>query len=587
MKKLFTLLVGALLGVSAIYAEQTVFIGETGYDSLEAAVNAAAAGSTITLTGDQTISGNRITIQKKLTIKGEENKEVKIYRAIGFTNNMLFLVNNSGNLSFENIIFDGNNVNTDKITLEAATDKETLNLTNVKFVNCKTTNGTGLVKLKGNHILKNVETENCTVPEGRGDFLVGADNRLTVSGSGKFSLYIESTYKIKADNFTGICTIFLDPTKISTGRNIAEGGTAENFIFANAPEGYNFTDNGGDVVIGSFIPVIKNESTGQSYSTFEEAVAACTDSDNTLILTHDCDVTKRLMPAKNLVIKGETGNEVLKSTFGNSLFLAVGSGASLTLEDLVLDCNFEGNNKSEIEASSSASLILKNVKIINSKTDTYLIDVKGNSRGLSLINVHIEDCTNNYVHLQSGAKLNISGNNNFAIYCADAKQTITAIEDGIDHTDNFIYITYEDVAGLEEDQLIVSNCVHGSRFRITNRRPEPAEPAGDNPSADEPSADDDQGVFLMSAKKKASPYDDELYPLENQHYFLYSKDGQHLYLTTDKATGVKKVATEVCGKVNVIDFAGRVIRRNVESENALVGLPAGMYIVGTRKVIVR
>ncbi len=41
MKKLYTILLAAALGATAVSAEQTVFIGETGYDDLASAVSAA------------------------------------------------------------------------------------------------------------------------------------------------------------------------------------------------------------------------------------------------------------------------------------------------------------------------------------------------------------------------------------------------------------------------------------------------------------------------------------------------------------------------------------------------------------------
>ena len=55
MKKIYTLLLAAAVGAATAGAQQTVFIGTTGYDDLPSAVAAAVSGDVITIKGETTL----------------------------------------------------------------------------------------------------------------------------------------------------------------------------------------------------------------------------------------------------------------------------------------------------------------------------------------------------------------------------------------------------------------------------------------------------------------------------------------------------------------------------------------------------
>lgn len=59
-----------------------------------------------------------------------------------------------------------------------------------------------------------------------------------------------------------------------------------------------------------------------------------------------------------------------------------------------------------------------------------------------------------------------------------------------------------------------------------------------------------------------------------------------LFVST-ATTGLTDIKRDQQGYVSVTDLSGRVVRRSVDAQHALQGLPAGIYVVGGRKVIVR
>ena len=58
------------------------------------------------------------------------------------------------------------------------------------------------------------------------------------------------------------------------------------------------------------------------------------------------------------------------------------------------------------------------------------------------------------------------------------------------------------------------------------------------------------------------------------------------YPTEGAGSGIAGIAAEK-KNVNVYDLAGRVVRHNVESANAVNGLAKGIYIVNGKKVLVK
>ncbi len=68
-------------------------------------------------------------------------------------------------------------------------------------------------------------------------------------------------------------------------------------------------------------------------------------------------------------------------------------------------------------------------------------------------------------------------------------------------------------------------------------------------------------------------------PLYISEMFL-SNDSQYAPTGVADFTG-----DEPLGKTNVYSLSGQLVRRNVERRQALEGLPAGVYLVGGRKIL--
>jgi len=276
MKKLYMSLLGLALCVAGASAQQTVFIGETGYDNLEAAVAAAADGQTITLKGDQTITKrvnlNSTSDKKSITIKGENG--AKIIRGEGYKNGLLLLVKEDGNsLTLDGVTVDGNNVEVQNNSkLIEASSKGALIMNDCKFVNAKYT----AIQMKGKVTLNNVTSENCTLPDGVGLVFVG-DNNLVVSGNAGYSVQVElAKYTFtQTGTLTGEISLLL-PADAYTQDHVVVNGATEPapYKLVGAAEGWSLVEQDGNLALSFNKMVVKNETTGVSYSDLASACAA-------------------------------------------------------------------------------------------------------------------------------------------------------------------------------------------------------------------------------------------------------------------------------------------------------------------------
>ena len=76
-----------------------------------------------------------------------------------------------------------------------------------------------------------------------------------------------------------------------------------------------------------------------------------------------------------------------------------------------------------------------------------------------------------------------------------------------------------------------------------------------------------------------------LFATENNGYFLQLENGSITF--TDTPTGIDDIMVGENQLVNVYNLRGILIRANVAAGEATVDLPAGLYIVGGKKVYVK
>lgn len=539
MKKLYMSLLGLALCVAGASAQQTVFIGETGYDNLEAAVAAAADGQTITLKGDQTITKrvnlNSTSDKKAITIKGENG--AKIIRGEGYKNGLLLLVKENGNsLTLDGVTVDGNNVEVQNNSkLIEASSNGTLIMNDCKFVNAKYT----AIQMKGKVTLNNVTSEDCTLPEGVGLIFVG-DNNLVVTGNAGYSIQVElARYTFtQTGTLTGEIGLMLPADAYTQDRVVVNGATdPAPYKLVGAAEGWSLVEKDGNLALSFSKMVVKSETTGVSYSDLASACAAAQPND-VLVVLEDITLSDRIVTAAEMTIKGQTGNEKITRMFKDKLMFS--AGKTLNFQNITLDCNNMQNNNYELEAN--ALMTLENVVIANSVSTKGLVNVKG-LRTLSI---------NNVTKSAAAAAADEAEPTVYDIYLgyiADKEQASTLLIAG----DNNLSVYSENIANTIK--------VNGE---MTNTTPIEVAIAGEIEDGDvlvDLNEFDAADKFIVNGE-----------PL--------SENGKY--------SGIESVAVEgEAAAVSVYNMQGVCVRAAVGAADATAGLPAGLYIVGGKKVIVK
>jgi len=519
-------------------AQQTVFIGDTGYDSLQAACDAVETGGIIKITGDQTITSRVIiTGTKDFTITGENNAKI----INGVANSLIVLLKGDdykGTASFENLTFDGNNLATNQAFFEINTSNN-LVIKNCTFTNINCSNENRIcVNAKGNLTLENVSVTN-NANENRAFALDQSGKNITVKGTGEYSITAGKNRPVKADGFTG--KILLYVSGFADGATVVEGGNVANFTVAGAPEGqeWSLVQSEGNVTLKIENVLtsgpIKNITTGRYFADLAAAVSAAA-ADDVIEVSENIEMNDRIIPACNLTIKGVGENITIKRNFTNKLFFATRN--HVTFENITFDCNEKDNDKSEYEVDNG-SATFNNVKFINSKSAaSALMYAKAGGRTINANGLAIENSTTNVIELNDGSKMTLTGLNNFAIKCNSANFSITVGEAGISNQ-NSIEITLPELTSEDLNKTVVTGCEDNTKFTLTNN-----------------------GYFLKA-------------------------DNGNLVISDDASLGIDSVEAAGEGIVNVYDLTGRTLRTNVEAAEATEGLPRGLYIVGRRKVIVK
>lgn len=265
MKKLFTILTIFIACAASVSAQQTVFIGDTGYDSLDdaiTAINGGTASGDITLRAGQTLAG-RALVNKNMVIKGD-GENITITRNF---ENALFFGTSGGNLTLENIILNCNDKKNNKAEIEAgnnhvtmtnvkitgrngtATDNQTnaslihakpgrnLNLTNVTYEGEKkeSTDGFDYYAVMLRHEIKNGTASNA---------------KLNISGNYNIDIITEApgnTITAKGLTATSPIEITLGYTP-ENGQTIVSG-TADTGMFRLTDQGYFLIPDGGNLVL--------------------------------------------------------------------------------------------------------------------------------------------------------------------------------------------------------------------------------------------------------------------------------------------------------------------------------------------------
>lgn len=546
MKKLYSIIAMLFVGLATLSAQNTVFIGETGYGSLAEAVEAATDGATITIKGTTEIT-SRLSLSKNVTIVGETG--AKIVGKNSGNNGMNILCNSGKTATLQNLTISfGLDKSIAGNFVESSQNNSKLVLENVTFSGVKASKDVVCVKSNGTGEFSNVSFVDCELTNNACDIFVGF-NGVTLKGATSATVAVENT-RVNVADFTGKVEFFLvidkdgvtPKHKLGSAMVVGSRDTSR-FSIINAPEGYTLAPaaaaNKNEINLVQITPVVKNENTGAVYGSLMEAIGATeADADGkpvVLSVLESTDVSNRIGDQKfPIAIKGAGSNIVLKKTFNNKLFTT--NNANLSFENLTLDCNNQsGPSANGIQFEVNTNRVeFKDIKITNIPAGATLFTVKDGNRTLRLENVQASSDTE-YKSINLNGKLELAGDNNISINVANASASITAT--GALTNVEPIKLTLLNPA---KDMVAVKGCKDRSKFELTNT-----------------------GFFLVN-------------------------NGENLVVTdTDPTTGIEDIfAGEENGPVDVYNMQGVLIKSNVDPANATEGLAKGVYIIGGKKIAV-
>lgn len=403
MKKIFTLLACAALGTSALFAD--IKIGETTYETLQAAVSAAVEGDVILVSGEVKAQSSKTRLQpvaNNITIKGDGTAVVTCDQR----GTQLILVNQNYTFNVENITFDGGNRIWDT-TAVVSCEKGSVNFTDVVFKNftvtlknetdAKNPEKDAIIGSKSSLValnISNVTFDNCNVGEGFAMVTSQANNALTITKNNPgISIYLSNNVAFKANELTNTTPIDVYLASGRAAGNVVTGYTDETkFNFIGMADGFGVEAENGNLVYQSvnYIATIGEKG----YKSLLDALnAANVAGTHTINVLENCDLTNRFITVADAEIALEADNAItinrLYSNTGITMFEAKNSSASkLTFKNINIT-NTASNVTQSLLSAEKGTLTLENVVISNASTPaTGNIQLKANST-LNLTNATV------------------------------------------------------------------------------------------------------------------------------------------------------------------------------------------------------
>lgn len=461
-KQLLAAMLTALAGTTPAWADVTIEGGDgTTYPTVNAAVAAAtpdATGAvTVIVDGEITETGNNPLVNpfsinnniKSLTVKGTNNANIK------FGGYILFNITDEVSLTLDNLTLTGNlkEGQTSGRTAIVCT-KGSLYMTNVTVDNVHVETPNGSSQTIGNSaviginsssnvtdvVLDNVKIVNSSESA---PALVYANNNsnITLTGDTELSIYLTGNNLLKnAAEFKGNVTLVVDETRTNNAY-IANDGTAPvgaYFIVKKGDEETIYRGVGEQTLVAVTQPVV-NQTKNTEYETLVLAINAATTGD-VLVLYRDITITERTRnSSKSLTIKGATGNERIirgESNLANSIIDVNASGQTTTIENLIIDGNNVEATGYTFEPANTCSLVLNNVKIINSKTSAtrgLIANNNSNAGTWHLNGVEFENCTasTNHQLVTCNAADNTLGGCNLGLTIKIVGDNFVTVEDAL------------------------------------------------------------------------------------------------------------------------------------------------------------
>lgn len=222
----------------------------TGYTDLASAVAAAETEDEIEISADQTISA-RLDIATDMTIKGATGTEKLVRDA----SKDIITVLAKANVTLENIILDGQNVDRARTAIESSTSGKIITLKNVTIQNySNTTAASGIIQLKNNGkmVADGVTMNNCNVKDGYGYIFVGSNNALTLKGDNGTcgSIYNEKSYTMDCSEASHTTPIIIRVGTVTEGNTIIKGSNDQS-LYTLVNDDYKWMTVGSNLQIAS------------------------------------------------------------------------------------------------------------------------------------------------------------------------------------------------------------------------------------------------------------------------------------------------------------------------------------------------
>lgn len=470
MKKILLPLAFAAIGAGSMMAD--VKIGDTVYGTLNAAVDAAADGDEIVITGVTEIE-SRVTISKGITITGGD-AEAQIKRKWGknFTIMLNFAAGSEAAV-VRDITVSGSTVNVNGTTVEmnynCSGNSSFATLQNVTFIECTNTNtnnqGIICVKNNGRMVLDGVKivdayTPNFTV---KGDVFCGNNDDIILKGDNSITLNLEARVKTDGE-LTNETPIGINVIKgINVGGLIVSGCHDVNRFELLGVENMRLTDGRDGLMYTSFIPAVANTVTGEKYTSLAEAIAAVAEGENSFELLENVTLDARFIPGagKSVSFTGKDGVKTITRgnfTASQSTFeMNNSSNGTLSFTDV----HFVNTNASVSNAmlvAQGGNVVLNNVTEAFETNSSWNLQVKTNGHAAATNTQLRKVLVNDRGHLY------IDGNNDMTITLQSGTADLRVADGGELTNEKKIHIVYQTLP--EAGTVVVANCEDPSKFYL-------------------------------------------------------------------------------------------------------------------------
>lgn len=560
MKKLYSIIAMLFVGLATLSAQNTVFIGETGYGSLAEAVEAATDGATITIKGTTEIT-SRLSLSKNVTIVGETGAKI-----VGKCNGMNIQCKSGTTATLQNltISFGLDNSITGNF-VESSNNNSKLVFENVTFSGVKASKDIVCVKSNGTGEFSNVSFVDCELTNNACDIFVGV-NKVTLKGSTTGSVAVENT-RVNVADFTGKVEFFLvmgndgvTPKHTLGSAMVVGSRDTSRFSIINAPEGYALAPaaaaNKNEINLVQITPVVKNLTSNQTYGSFKEAMSSLEEGVlNELEILDNITTEERYIPAntQNVTISGTAGKDIVITrggyNKGQTMFEA-NKGEKLTFKNLTLSGKGVTGLTQSIISCDGNGLYFENVTLADFATTAQgIIVVKKNGHAYFNGTTFAGNESNmSDVYVAAGGVMHITGDNVIG--------TITLVKEN-DSATGFGKIVMETASQANALAENPSKIILEGPWAIGNTIVQGCT---------------DPSKFTLD------------YQINGKPASLVVKDGN---LMLDDSTGIEDIfAGEENGPVDVYNMQGVLLKSNVDPANATEGLAKGVYIIGGKKVAV-